>query len=91
MDLSGNPTSVDMSAEVSAIVDVVYEGFIPQILTISAGFYAVPYMENIPEYIDKVDTYPDSNPYVDRIIWKINDASDAAFPYNVAWYNGNYQ
>ena len=82
--------SVEMSAEVSSMIDVVYDGFVPQILAISAGFYPVPYVrDDMVEYTNEVDGYPNPNPFVDRLIWKIDNASDAAFPENVAQYNGN--
>lgn len=71
------------------MIDVVYDGFIPQVLSISAGFYPVPLQSDFIPYMDEVDGYPDPNPYVDRIIWKIDNASEAAFPDNIVWINGN--
>lgn len=82
--------SVEMSAEVSSLVDVIYDGFVPQILAISAGFYAVPHAEeDMVAYTELVDSYADPNPFTDKLIWKIDDTVDAVFPDNVKQYNGN--
>lgn len=90
VDAEGNPISVELSAELSSLVDVIYDGFVPQILAISAGFYPVPYAEpDMLEYTDKADMYPVQHPFVDRLIWKIDEASDMEFPYNVAQHNRN--
>ena len=40
------------------------------------------------DYYDVVDNYCTLAPYVDRIYWKIDGASEYEYPYNVKPYNG---
>lgn len=87
-EVSGD-ISVEMSAQVSTEVEVIYDGFVPQINAIDIGFYAVPKEKDFIEYMDYVDTLSNYDPYVDRFIWKIDGASEAEFPYNVGWYRKN--
>ena len=38
-------------------------------------------------YYDVVDNKCTLAPFVDKLIWKIDETSLCAFPHNVGWYN----
>ena len=79
--------SLWISVEISNIIDVVYDGFVPKVNGINIGFYGIQKQTiDFVAEMNRIDTLSDYEPYVDRIVWKIDKASDAEFPYNVGWY-----
>ena len=81
-----NDVSTHISTEVSTIVDVIYDGFVPKINGINIGFYSIQLSADFVDEMNRIDTISEYWPYVDRIVWKIDDASDADFPNNVGWW-----
>ena len=84
-DLS-HEVSLWISVELSNVIDVIYDGFVPKINGINIGFYAIAQQKEFIPEMNRIDELSDYEPYVDRIVWKIDQASDADFPYNVGWY-----
>ena len=68
----------DTSDYISVVTDTEYDGFIPTIRQINFGFYPVPVLSDIVAHINWVDTLwnrgIDDHPYVDRLIWKIDES-----------------
>lgn len=66
-----------LSGTVSTIVDTEYNGFIPVIRQVNVGFYPIPLLSDYIERMDFVDSLRpqgiDDHPYVDRLIWKIDE------------------
>lgn len=48
-----------------------YDGFVPIVKSIDAGFYPVPQVSDFVQYMDDVDKLDTQWPYVDRISWTI--------------------
>lgn len=65
---------------VSSIVDTQYDGFIPQVRQVNCGFYPVPLLSSYVGQIELVDSLKpngiDDSPYVDRLIWKIDESGN---------------
>ena len=62
-----------VSADISGMVDTVYDGFVPVVSKVDIGFYAVPRTYSFENYFADVDNGTISQPDVDRMIWKIRD------------------
>lgn len=65
------------------LANCIYDGFTPIIKNINVGFYAVPQLCDFIEYMDEVDQRDPNWPYVDKIIWQVDEESDRPFPENV--------
>ena len=84
---------VEVTANLTTMVDNpdissdTYDGFVPIIHNLYAGFYPVPQVSDFVEHMDAVDQYPISvHPYYfDAISWRIDTNSTAEFPYNVTY------
>lgn len=65
---------------VSSIVDTQYDGFIPQVRQVNCGFYPIPLLSSYMGQIELVDSLKpkgiDDSPYVDRLIWKIDESGN---------------
>ena len=66
-------TSAIMSAEISGMVDTIYDGFLPTSNRINVGFYAVPHSYSFSGYFGAIDSGIITDPDYDKIIWKIRD------------------
>lgn len=81
--------SVETTATLSTLVentnlsDYIYDGFTPIIKNINIGFYAVPQLCDFVPYMNAVDEMDPNWMYVDKLIWRVDEASDRPFPENV--------
>jgi hypothetical protein len=69
-------TSAETSVELSTVIDQIYDGFVPAITAINAGWYAVPYVYTADEYWAKEDSGEIPQPDVDRMRWYVQEGKE---------------